>query len=319
MHPVGIAGDEETIMAKPSDVRRLIRAVCSIALFCGGGLAGSCGREPMRAEPLAAQPSESSQKVAADTDQAAQDLTDGLDKMRGQPEAVEHLLEAGGELYYDYQVVDGDHIDPNRRPTDSGKTDDRSGKQSVHNVVAIDVRGSQVTDKLLANVSSFPKLRWLVLRGTEISDAGLEKLGSLESLRSLTLDGSPVTDAGLVHVLKLKGLQILGLAYTGVTDSGLEKLTPLTQLEVLDLKGTGITDRGLERIKLLANVRRLGLRYCKVTDSGLAQLKNMPHLEYIDLWYTEVTPDGIQELKRALPAIDIPYTGNDPSQRVHKQ
>ena len=304
---------------KRSDVRRLIRAVFSIALFSGGGLAGSCGREPMGPEPPTVQPGQSSQKVAAETDRTVGDLTDGPVKMRGQREAVASLLQAGGELYYDYQVVDGNHIDPNRRPLDSGKMDDRSGNECAYNVVAIDLRGSQVTDKLLAHISSFPKLRWLVLRGTEISDAGLEKIGSLESLRSLTLDGSPVTDAGLVHLSGLKRLQSLGLAHTGVTDAGLDKLEPLTKLETLDLAATGITDRGLERIKLLTNVRRLGLRYCKVTDAGLARLKSMPHLEYIDLWYTDVTPDGIQEFKRALPAVDIPYTGTDPSQRVPKK
>ncbi len=75
----------------------------------------------------------------------------------------------------------------------------------------------------------------------------------------------------------------------------------------------------MARVKPLKSLRKLALRNCRLTDAGLAELKGMSHLEHIDLWYTQVTENGIKELKQALPAVEIPYTGRDPSEAGNRQ
>lgn len=303
-------------------IRRLGWALLALGLFCAGGFALWYARGMISPASSTAQPSGAAQETTAKPNEVDHDGTGPTAEtrqVRDQSQVVESVLQVGGCVYYDYQVVAGDQIDPNKRPPGPTSLHDRLGKDDLHDVVAIDLRGPQVTNGLLPHLSSLPKLRWLVLRGTGVSDAGLEQIKALGSLRSLSIEASPITDAGMVHLSAMKEMRTLGLAHTGVTDAGLDHLKSLTQLEVLDLAATGVTDRGMAGIKPMKGLRRLGLRNCQITDAGLAELKNMPHLEYIDLWYTRVTASGIKEFKRALPAVDIPYTGTDPSELGNKQ
>jgi uncharacterized protein (TIGR03067 family) len=238
-------------------------------------------------------------------------LASEIQQATRQKEAEEAIANVGGSMYYDYQVVNGDQIDPNRLPSSPAWVRDHLGNTFFEDVVAVDVRGWGVSDELVARLRSFPRLKWLVLRGTEVTDAGLEHIEALHALRGLTLDASPITDGGLKHVTALKNLQSLGLAHTAITDAGLARLESLTELEVLDLAATGVTDRGMDHVKQLTNLRRLGLRQCGITDAGLLQLSNLKNLEHVGLWYTQVTASGIRELKRQLPGVEIPYAAPD--------
>ncbi len=123
-------------------------------------------------------------------------------------------------------------------------TEDESGE-----VVAIDLAETGVTDKDLAQVAAFSRVRELNFRGTVISDAGLEALAHLTELEFLGLTGTQVSDAGLDRLGKLEKLRFLTLGRTSVSDAGLSTIINWSQLEGLNVKATRVTDRGAARLR----------------------------------------------------------------------
>ena len=67
-------------------------------------------------------------------------------------------------------------------------------------VTKVDLHKSAVTDKDLALLAAFPKLRKLNLSDTRITDAGLKHLEKLTELRVLLIDKSGVTPKGVAHL-----------------------------------------------------------------------------------------------------------------------
>ena len=84
-------------------------------------------------------------------------------------------------------------------------------------------------------------LRWLDLTGTAITDKGLAQLASMPHLTRLHLARTAVTDEGLLQLAGLGELLYLNLYGTPVTDAGLENLKPLNKLRQLFLWQTGVT------------------------------------------------------------------------------
>lgn len=88
----------------------------------------------------------------------------------------------------------------------------------------LNLRGTEITDAGLANISNQKTLVRLHLEKTKITDKGLEQLKGLEKLEYLNLYGTEITDAGLAHLEGLKKLKNLYLWQTKVTSEGVKKL-----------------------------------------------------------------------------------------------
>ncbi|MBK7406153.1 MAG: hypothetical protein IPJ41_16495 [Phycisphaerales bacterium] len=108
--------------------------------------------------------------------------------------------------------------------------------------VRFDLLGAQVTDDDLALLDGLePTLVSLNLGGTAITDKGVAALARFTRLRRLHLDRTALTDAGLVAIERLQDLEYLNLYSTKVTDQGLVAAARLPKLEKLFVWKTGVS------------------------------------------------------------------------------
>jgi hypothetical protein len=70
-------------------------------------------------------------------------------------------------------------------------------------VAKVDLHKSAVTDKDLALLAAFPKLRKLNLSDTRVTDSGLKHLEKLTELRVLLISKTGVTPKGMAHLQKV--------------------------------------------------------------------------------------------------------------------
>ena len=160
-------------------------------------------------------------------------------RARRQKEAVEVVLEVGGEVRYDYELY------PKERPVPAWLRE-LFGDDFFFDVVWV-ICGPDLGDDEAIYLKRLTNLEMLLV-GAQITDAGLENIGGLIDLRHLFLYDMEATDAGLEHLKGLTNLETLVLRNTPITDAALEHLKGLTNLEYLDLSHTGMTGPGLASI-----------------------------------------------------------------------
>lgn len=147
-------------------------------------------------------------------------------------------------------------------------------------VIAAKTQAMRLSPEVGRELSSLTCLRVLTLRGSQITDKLLANLNGLKTLHRLRLNHSPITDAGLRQFDGFTELQSLELASTQVTDASMELLKANTSLVSLDLTDTKITDTGLEHLKGLANLKYLSVVRTRTTREGRAMLqKALPNCE----------------------------------------
>ncbi len=95
-------------------------------------------------------------------------------------------------------------------------------KELKASLVHLNLRGQEVTDAHLVQLTDLTALIRLHLEQTKITDKGLESLKGLTNLEYLNLYGTAVTDAGLANLAALAKLKYVRLTDTGITDAGLE-------------------------------------------------------------------------------------------------
>lgn len=90
---------------------------------------------------------------------------------------------------------------------------------------------------------------WLDLGSTQVTDKGMAQLVSFPHLVRLHLQKTAVTDAGLAHLAKLPHLEYLNLYGTAVTDAGIGQLAPLQHLHSLYLWQTKVSMAGAKALR----------------------------------------------------------------------
>jgi len=141
------------------------------------------------------------------------------------------------------------------------------------------------------------------LSGSAIDDRYLAELPRFRHLSEVWVRDANVTDAGLKH---LAGLPIKQLALTrfDVAGPGLADLARISSLEYLSLSDTDVTDDDLRHLARIASLRRLNLIDCNITDAGLKHLSGLP-LETLSLDRTSVTDRGADALMRANAGLQV--------------
>src|ERR1019366_8122522 len=91
-------------------------------------------------------------------------------------------------------------------------------KKPGNPVIAVTLRGANVTDAALKALAVFKQLSFLDLSLAQVTDAGLKDVRALKTLRTLSLSGTKVTNAGLKEFGEHDNLLALLLADTAVTD-----------------------------------------------------------------------------------------------------
>jgi len=148
-----------------------------------------------------------------------------MQRAKRQREAVEGIREAGGGVFYDYQLDETSALIPGAQPSAPVWLRESLGDDFFCDVTVVGVwRSTHITDAELENVKVLTSLERLDLGFTHVTDAGLGHLEGLSSLEVLYLTNTLVTDAGLKHLKGLMGLQVLWLEGTQVTDEGVKKL-----------------------------------------------------------------------------------------------
>lgn len=181
---------------------------------------------------------------------------------------------------------------------------DRDGK-----IVAVDLRGSWVTDSDLGDLARWTSLSRLDLSLTRISDHGLQQLKHAPNITDLSLRYAElITDEGLVAVKGWKHLKRLNLRGTKITDTTLQHLSGVTSLEALDIGFVQVTDVGLDALTSLPSLKELAIGGNKLTDVGLQPLRQMPGLIHLDLSGAQRTDSGLWSISLTEPGLDAVAT-----------
>jgi hypothetical protein len=124
--------------------------------------------------------------------------------------------------------------------------------------VVVDPGDADDDPPLLVGMPPLPGLEALDLHGSDVSDRDLRFLAHLRQLKSLNLAGTRVTGEGLAQLASLKSLE--GLAINGemVSDMGRESLRAVGHLRALHIDETlGMPKRKVARYrKTLADLRK---------------------------------------------------------------
>jgi len=158
-------------------------------------------------------------------------------------------------------------------------------------IVAVNLRGSWVSDVDMIELARLPDLERLDLSHTRISDEGMLNLKPAPKIQDLKLFYSEwITDQGLTAIKEWKHLKRLDVRGTRISDGTLEIVSHLTGLEALDIAHTEVTDVGLENLITLVNLKELALGRGRLSNSGLVALRMLPTLTHLDLSGARPTP-----------------------------
>ena len=212
----------------------------------------------------------------------------------------------------------------------------------------LDLAGTKITDKGLAEFTSDKTLEAIILSKTAVTDASLKLLCELPALQVVKLDSTAVSAEGLKTLAVLKKLHTLHIDPEKVTDDLLGTfrkagllhslhavLDPLyacdgnilfsidisvhvqytrpesvEKMLRLSLEKTKITDAGLKELAGCVGVQAVILSQSQVTDAGLARVAAFPDLRILDLHDSKITTRGLKELK-GLPKLRILCISSD--------
>ena len=164
-------------------------------------------------------------------------------------------------------------------------------RDSAGRTVAVNLRGSWISDVDMIELSRLPDLERLDLSHTRISDEGMLNLKGAPKIKELKLFYSEwITDQGMTAIKEWKQLKRLDVRGTRISDGTLEIVGRLTGLEALDIAHTEVTDLGLDNLITLVNLKELAVGRGRLSNSGLVALRMLPTLTYLDLSGARPTP-----------------------------
>jgi Leucine-rich repeat (LRR) protein len=157
-------------------------------------------------------------------------------------------------------------------------------RDSAGRIVAVNLRGSWVSDVDVIELARLPDLERLDLSHTRITDEGMLNLKPAPKIRELKLFYAEwITDQGMRAIKEWKYLKRLDVRGTRISDGTLEIVSSMSTLEALDVSHTEVTDLGLENLITLDNLKELTLGKGHVTTSGFAKVRMLPGLVYLDI------------------------------------
>ena len=186
----------------------------------------------------------------------------------------------------------------------AGRADDRALAPLVHltGLRSLDLTGTTITDRGLAEVARLRSLKWLALP-EGITEEALVHLAGLPKLEGLLLAGKGLTGPGLVQLRRIPTLRVLSLnGQSALQDAALAPLAELPRLESLSLNGASrISDAGVDLLVRSPSLRKLDLFGTQVTPQGVARLAKLPSLEYLNLNTQPGLDDGALAALSRLP------------------
>jgi N-acyl-D-amino-acid deacylase len=151
--------------------------------------------------------------------------------------------------------------------------------------------------KALNTLRKLEKLHFSLhfLTNINVQDKGLEKFADLTQLTEMRLSQTRVKGPGLAPFTKLRKLD---LNYSSFEDPGFPYLARMKDLEHLSLRDTLISDAGMQHLAGLTNLRSLDLYGARVTDAGVKHLANLARLESLNLLGATITDEGLESIAK---------------------
>jgi internalin A len=191
-------------------------------------------------------------------------------------------------------------------PTDwIGPLGGKVERNAQGNIVAVNLRGTFVSDVELIDIARLPNLERLDLSHTRITDEGMLHLKSATGIRELKLYyAEQVTDQGMSAIKQWKKLTRLDLRGTRISNGTLEIVGGLPQLEALDIANTQVTDNGMDLLIALTNLKELTLGRTRTGEVDLSFLRALPSLTVLDLSGARpLPPDLSLEARKKRPLV----------------
>jgi hypothetical protein len=238
-------------------------------------------------------------------------------RLRNQRHAIARVKSLGGDILFDYQMVDGHRA----KPPSPAIVRWLLGEDAFAEVAYVQLWdfNTRLTDDDLQILHSFPALKSVLVHGAGISDVGAEHLARISKLEGLSLGSTSVTADGIKQLAmstRLKGISIIGpntndatiaalgtmqeltsisLLDADISSQGLEPLTRLPKLRMLRLLRCGwLDDEAARHLAQLRGLEALDLTGAPIGDRGLAHLRAMPNLTSLSLSGTNVSDDGME-------------------------
>lgn len=183
-------------------------------------------------------------------------------------------------------------------------------------LVAMDLQGTQVSDRASDGLRKLKRLRILNLALTNVGDEAVTRLATLRRLERLSLMKTQITDRSMNALSKCRKLIDLDISQTAVSDAGVSVLRnlPLKTLVAsgcAQLRGTAF--RQFARSNAARSLRRMYLSSTGVSDAGLAEIAALRQLKYLALSETSVGTRGVGQLRalRKLHTLHLANTSID--------
>lgn len=221
---------------------------------------------------------------------------------RTQREMVKAIKDAGGMVFYDWQLNDDRSESGREHPPGTAWLRRWLGDEYFQSVAAVDFGAAWIRDEDFPPIERLGSIRHLWLGETRVTDAIAPRIRRQHELKSLDLTRTALADSGMRELANLRKLTFLSIAKTEVTDAGMRELAQLTNLETLFAGGRGdVTDAGVACLRRLPRLSVLGLVGYGITDRSIDTLRTMRSLRTVDFASTSVSQQGLDELMLALP------------------
>jgi len=139
--------------------------------------------------------------------------------------------------------------------------------------------GPWITGQTLHRLRACPDLECLNLSGTHVRSRYLADLADLPRLKQLQLADTEIGDEACRYLAELPALETLVLGSTSITDEGLRELADCPRLRATDLTNTAVTLAGLEHLARCPSLELVVQRDTKVTASDVRKfLRRFPHV-----------------------------------------
>ncbi|MHB1036255.1 MAG: leucine-rich repeat domain-containing protein, partial [Pirellulales bacterium] len=174
--------------------------------------------------------------------------------------------------------------------------------QRMPNLEQLSLKGCDITDRGLSQLTGLSKLKSLDLSRTAVSDQGMLAIAKMRQLAELELDGTQIGDAGVSHLAAHPGLQRLSLYGTAITDESMKTIATLSRLDELYIGDTRVGDRGMSHLASLKSLQQLGMEGTPLTDAGAEAIGKIRSLKGVGMGHTSVGDGAIRSLV-SLPQI----------------
>ncbi len=164
-------------------------------------------------------------------------------------------------------------------------------------------KNTDLDDAALMQLGALPNLIALDVRLTEVTGKGLAQFTGLKKLQLLKTHPADVA-LFTAALAGSKALTRLELNKCGiVNDSDLKSLATCVNLEIIEVDGNpAITDAGIENLKPLVNLQRLKLSGTSVTLGMAKSLPSFKRLQYLTVDADKFDPESLKKLQSAVPA-----------------